>query len=504
MRRVLAALAALLALLAIHVPGAAASNTQESIFQEDNRLLYSPPEEVDRTLDILRSLGVDRLRLTILWKAVAPDAGSRTRPQFDATNPDAYPPGAWARYDHVVAAARARGIDVLFNPTGPGPLWAHRAPPREDVADTFEPDPEQFGEFVTAIGKRFPEVTHWSIWNEPNHSGWLTPQWAQDERGVFFARAASLYRELLDAAWQALQQTGHGGQTILVGETAPKGDRSKGIKRYVEAMTFVRALYCVGSDLRPLRGPAAGQLGCPGNASAFRTAHPALFDNAGFAHHPYELLFAPSHGPRDRPNWVTLSSRGRLIRTLDRILARHGVARRLPLWLTEYGYQTNPPQALAPSFAKQAAWLNEAEHMSWRDPRVRGLAQFLLFDDGEPIALTFQSGLMTIAGKPKPAYAAYRLPIFIPRAPRARTMRVWGMLRPNKVGEPATALLQYRRAGRKDWATIRTVTTRSSRGYLHVRIARPARKGHLRWRFTPPGAQRAVSSRAAFVVGRRR
>jgi hypothetical protein len=491
------------AVLALAAPAAVASSTQESIFQDDNRLLYSPPAEVDRTLDILRSLGVDRLRLTILWKAVAPDAGSRTRPPFDATNPDAYPPGAWDRYDHVVTAARARGIDVLFNPTGPGPLWANKPAPRDDVADSYEPDPKQFGEFVAAIGKRYPEVTHWSIWNEPNHSGWLTPQWAQDADGVFFARAASLYRELLGEAWDALQATGHGGQTILIGETAPKGDRSKGIKRYVEALTFVRALYCVGEDLRPLRGPAAGRLGCPGDATSFRAANPALFDFAGFAHHPYELLFAPSHVPRDRPNWVTLSSRSRLTRTLDRVFARHGVKRRLPLWMTEYGYQTNPPQALAPSFSKQAAWLNEAEYMSYRDPRVRGLAQFLLLDDGEPIAVTFQSGLMTIDGKPKPAYAAYRLPIFIPRGTRGPTLRVWGMLRPNTPGTTATAALQYRRAGSSTWRTIRTVRTASSRGYLNVRIRRPARKGHLRWRFRPPGARREVSSRAAFVHGRR-
>jgi len=489
--------------LAVLAPVAAASGTQESIFQDDNELLYSPPAEVSRTLDTLDALGVDRLRLTVLWRAVAPDPGQRVRPVFDAADPAAYPPGAFDRYDHVLREAAARGIGVLLNPTGPAPLWATRIAPREDVADTYEPDPREFGLFVSALGRRFPDVTHWSIWNEPNHSGWLTPQWQLDPGVAPFERAASLYRELLDAAWTSLQASGHAGQTILIGETAPKGDRSKGLKRYVEALTFVRALYCVGEDSKPLRGSRAGQLSCPGNAAAFRAAHPALFEATGFAHHPYELLFAPSHRPLGRPNWVTLSTLDRLTRTLDRVFAIHGVTRRLPLFLTEYGYQTNPPQAIAPSFAKQAAWLNEAEYLAWRMPRVRSLAQFLLVDDGEPIGLTFQSGLLTLEGRRKPAYAAYRLPIFIPRGQAGRTLQVWGMLRSGPDAGTASAQLEYRRAGATRWRTIKTLRTPSPRGYLLTRIPRPRRTGHVRLRYQAPGAPRVVSSRAAFVRGRR-
>jgi hypothetical protein len=50
----------------------------ESMFQDDRELIYSPGPAVARTLDTLHSLGVDRLRLTILWAAIAPQAQSST------------------------------------------------------------------------------------------------------------------------------------------------------------------------------------------------------------------------------------------------------------------------------------------------------------------------------------------------------------------------------------------------------------------------------------------
>ncbi len=52
----------------------------ESIFQDDDHLLYSPTPTVTQTLDTLRGLGVDRLRLTVLWAAIAPGPLARVRP----------------------------------------------------------------------------------------------------------------------------------------------------------------------------------------------------------------------------------------------------------------------------------------------------------------------------------------------------------------------------------------------------------------------------------------
>jgi hypothetical protein len=475
-RRVAALAAAVVAALGAAAAPAAASRDQEATFQDDEQLIYVEKPHLERTLDTLESLGVDRLRITVLWKAIAPSPESRTRPLFDASNPDAYAPGIWTHYDNVVTEAQRRGMDVNFNVTGPGPLWANKPSPREDFAERYEPSPVEFGRFVTAVGRRYAgRVTYWSIWNEPNHSGWLAPTWDLRD-GRFVERSASLYRELLAAAWTALQLTGHGADTVLIGETAPTGDRSKGLKRYMKPLVFVRALYCVDRRLRPLRGDAAARLGCPADPAQFAAAHPALFAATGFGHHPYQLLTAPSVRPQDRDH-VTIGVLPRLTGVLDGIFRRYGTGRRLGLYLTEYGYQTLPdPFGITPG--TQAAYLNQSELIAWRNPRVRTFAQFLLVDDGEPIGLTFQSGLRTIEGADKPAMAAYRLPIWVTR--RGARTRVWGLLRPAAPGERVTAEIQYRRRGSKRWRRLRQVTATGPRNAIDARVRVPRGRGALR------------------------
>src|SRR4051794_39017535 len=76
------------------------------------------------TLDRLDGLGVRALRITLVWAAVAPDAGSATRPAFDARDPQAYD---WGGYGRLVDAAHARGRCVLITFIAPVPCWAPAA-----------------------------------------------------------------------------------------------------------------------------------------------------------------------------------------------------------------------------------------------------------------------------------------------------------------------------------------------------------------------------------------
>jgi hypothetical protein len=79
-----------------------------------------------------------------------------------------------------------------------------------------------------------------------------------------------------------------------------------------------------------------------------------------------------------------------------------------PLWLTEYAYQTNPPdRTFGVSWAKQAAYLKQAYAIARKNPRVQMLLWFLLKD--EPYLGGWQSGLMTASGRVKPAFNAFRL-----------------------------------------------------------------------------------------------
>lgn len=499
----------------------------ESMFQDDRELIYSPGPTVARTLDMLRSLGVDRLRLTILWAAIAPQAQSSTAPAgFDAADPAAYPANAWAPYDRVLKLARARGIGVDFDLTAPGPRWAMGAgAPLATEANHYKPSAAAFGQFVRAVARRYsgayrpagaggalPRVGYWSIWNEPNQPGWLAPQTATVD-GTRSIVAARLDRGLIDAGYAALRSTGHGADTILVGELAPEGDERPGASRPVAPLPFLRTLYCVDGADQPLTGSAARAGGCPagGSRAAFVADHPGLFQATGFAHHPYSFFVAPSTSMSDA-NFVPLADLVRLEQTLDQIFAVYAVPRQLPIYLTEYGYETNPPNPYrGVSPATQAAYLDEGTYLAWRDPRVRALAQFLLRDSPPDRAYprgsvrywsTFQTGLEYLSGAPKPALSDYRVAIFVPVDTFARggTVSVWGMLRAAPNGTAQRARIQWRARGRHGaYRTLAGVRTTDPAGALAVDV-RPPGTGLLRIAWTAPGGV-VRYSRTAPVTG---
>src|SRR5689334_9901290 len=147
---------------------AQASSRQESLFQDDNSLIYSGDQRRDQALDELDALGVDVIRTNLLWSQVAADANSRRRPSGDT-----YATGGWARWDALIAGAQARGMKVLVTLTGPLPLWASHCGGAAKIRRTCKPSVAEYGRFVTAAAKRYPQVNRWSLWNEPNQSGWL-------------------------------------------------------------------------------------------------------------------------------------------------------------------------------------------------------------------------------------------------------------------------------------------------------------------------------------------
>src|SRR5438270_4177879 len=79
--------------------GALASHTQETVMQDDTWMIYQPAFKVLSAMDVMKSLGVDRIRVSVVWSLVAPKPSASHQPKFDATNPNAYPAGAWERYD---------------------------------------------------------------------------------------------------------------------------------------------------------------------------------------------------------------------------------------------------------------------------------------------------------------------------------------------------------------------------------------------------------------------
>jgi hypothetical protein len=124
-----------------------------------------------------------------------------------------------------------------------------------------------------------------------------------------------------------------------------------------------------------------------------------------WAHHPYYV--SPSETPSSKPTSTTAITLGNIQTLIDQVTRYYG---RKPIWITEYGYQTNPPDTFfGVSWTKQASYLTQAFAIARRNPRIQLMLWFLLHD--EPNLAGWQSGLETTTGKKKPAYAAFqRLP----------------------------------------------------------------------------------------------
>ncbi len=476
----------------------------QSIF-EDEGLLHQNPAAA---LAQFKALGVDRVRVYVPWDQISPAPSSRIAPKFRAADPAAYPSAGWSIYDQIVRAAHTRGIGLDLTIGGPAPVWAEGpGEPRGGVVGVWKPSGPDFGAFVRAVGTRYsgtyrlpgaaaplPRVDFWSIWNEPNYGQDLAPQAIHNSKIEVSTR---LYRNLLDAAWTALAASGHGHDTILIGETAPRGitiGNSPGNFSGMVPLRFLRALYCVDSGFRPLLGAAATARGCPPDAVGsreFARRHPALFAAGGFADHPYpQGALAPNVATPGEPDYADLATLGNLERTLDRAQSAYGAVRPLPIYSTEFGYQTDPPEPLRPSPQLASAYLNWGEYISWRDPRVRSYDQFLMLD---PPGGNFATGLKFKDGTLKATYAAFRLPLYLPvtRAAAGQPIEVWGCVRPapfarQQNGRAQRVQIEFGAGPTAQFKVMRTVAITDPHGYFDVTQGF-AHGGRVRLAWSDPG-----------------
>jgi Cellulase (glycosyl hydrolase family 5) len=441
------------------MPGFADAGTrQESLFQDDTALVYSGDSRREQTLDELQRLGVDVIRSNLLWSQVALGHDQRSKPGGDP-----YATAGWYRWDQLVRGAQARGMDVQLTLTGPLPLWASKCDKRSDsVQRTCRPHNGEFGRFVAAAAQRYPSVHRWSIWNEPNQAGWLYPQYRRKRK----PEAPWRYRKLALKGIKKLRQNGHKGDRILLGETAPIGRRSGSWrKRSMAPGKFLRDVLCINRRGRAIR---SRKLRCHRKVPKLRVR--------GYAHHPYTR--GAGHNPRRRARRddITLRHLGRLKKILRQGRKRGRLPRWVPIYLTEFGFQTDPPDNVAGVRpGKAARWLNMADWMAYQKRKVRSVAQYEMFDEEDRGA--FQTGLRYHGGRKKPSYRAYRLPIWV--VERGRRSSVWGWARAGD-SDDRVEILYKKRRGRK-WRRLRTVSP-NSRGFLRVRTRRRAYKWRLEWR----------------------
>ena len=530
-RRHLSIAAVLIGIAAIYAAPASASNTQVAVFQADGQVLTNPTG----TLQTLRDLGVGMVRVNVTWNQIAPSALSTHRPKgFNASNPGAYAAGGWAPYDAVVRAAAADHITLDFTLNGPAPLWATGSgAPRGTTGyfrEDWEPSAKEFGLFVKAVGTRYsgsykpagsptalPRVSFWSIWNEPNYGYDIGPQGIGRNQSI--PNSPHIYRNLVDAAWGSLNATGHTTKRdrILFGEVTPHGVNNWGVFSNMKPLIFLRSLYCVDSNFHQLRGSTASAQGCPTTAAgsrAFRKQNPALFSASGFADHPYEEASAPNRpthlcgnklcvGSPSDPDFADLPQVPKLERTLDRLNAIYGSHSHFPVWSTEYGFRTRPPDPReGVSQADQALFMNWAEYLSYKQSRLFSYSQYALID--QPPPASFDTGLLNPNGSPKPGYAAYRMPLFMPSSStrKGRKLEVWGDVRPASfakmdTGQAQSVQIQFQAGGNGAFTTVDTVPIRNSRGYFDVHVAFPS-SGTVRLAWTYPTGDPLLSGGTVF------
>jgi len=364
-------------------PAASSPGVQYGI--QDDAWLLAGPGTLAHRLDLLRDLGVTTVRYSVRWDQVAPRRPERAL----AANDPAY---RWGAVDPVLEGLHAHGIQAVVTLLGT-PGWANggRTP---NVAPTSG---STFAEFAYAAAKRYPYVRRWTIWNEPNQR--LSLQTASPRLYV---------TRLLNPAYAAIHRA-NGRALVAGGVTAPRGN-SGGV------------------------GPLAWVRG-------MRAAHAKL---DAYAHNPYPTrpsIESPTKGACSKCDVISMANLKRLLDELRRDFGRK------PVWLTEYGYQTNPPdRILGVPAATQAGYVGEAALRAFQAPGVSMLIQFLVRD--EPNVGRWQSGLFTVRGARKPAYYAFRLPLAQVSTSGTRT-RLWGQVRPGKGARPYR--LQVRRGGAWQW-----------------------------------------------------
>jgi hypothetical protein len=455
------------ALLLLAAPHAFAAHDAELSMMDDQALLGTSQAQVDKTLSRMKAFGADRVRVSAFWSDIAPGPQSLTKPAgFDAA--DAYDPAyRWAALDRVVGSAAAHGLRVLLSISTPVPLWASSKPSLKNPV--WAPRPAEFAQFASAVAYRYRlTVDQFALLNEPNQGAWLQPQ---SQRGQ--AVSPHLYRALVHAAYPAVKLAAPDAQ-VLIGELAPSGRNDPGPTRPIRPLLFLRTMGCRDAHFHAVRS---------GRCKGFK---PVPADAIG--HHPYGVFLSPyvrSHYSDD----AAIGDWRRLEQTLDRLVARKAIkpsARGpLPIYYTEFGYQTDPPDPFAGiPLARQSRWLQDAAYVAWRTPRVRGLNQFRLSDGSirgnGPLAYReFQSGLYFANGKAKPSARTFANPIVV--RPSGSRLLVWGQVRP---GASHSVSIERRAPGAKAFVRIATMKTGAG-GYFQRRITR--RPGQFRYRWSDAG-----------------
>ena len=329
-----------------------------------------------------------QLGVGIVRVSVRWDEVAPTKPAHPRNPAD--PAYEWGAFDVALKRLRARGIPAVVT-LWASPRWANGGHPPNWLPR------KGFADFAYAASKRWPWVHLWTVWNEPDTSVFAHPV------------SPKLYTlDLLNPAYKALHQANR-ANLVAGGVTSPRRTPSG-----MSPFAFMEGMH----------------------------SYHALLD--AYAHHPYATSpgETPTHDPCRSCRTLTMAHLARLRADVTRLFGPK------PIWLTEYGYQTNPPdRRTGVSRAAQALYLEEAALRVYEEDGVTMLINFLVRDD--KTLAGWQSGLITAKNVDKPAFLAFQLPL-VEMSLKDGEATVWGQVRPGH-GRRPYALQQW---NGKAWKTV--------------------------------------------------
>jgi hypothetical protein len=350
----------------------------------------------------VKAAGASTVLLQVDWSRIAPN-GVNPPGQFEATDPGD-PHYRWAPVDREVNLAVRAGLLPMLALTF-APRWAQ--PKSSDVA--YQPDPTAYGEFAQAAATRFdgkynglPRVRYWQAWNEPNITTFLQPQFMSGQ-----PFSPGWYRRMVNAFADSVHAAAP-GNIVIAGAVAPFADRGVGEVPDWGPLSFMRDLLCLSPKLRPT---------CDDRVTFdVWSTHP--YTSGGPTHHAY-YQDDVSLGDLPKMHRVLLAAqRAHHIR-----LTRAG----LGFWVTEFSWDSAPPDRQAVPMDTLRQWIPQALHVMWQNG-VTHVTWFTLHDD--PMSSSpYQSGLYFNGGslardRAKPILANFRFPVVV--EPQAGGIRIWG------------------------------------------------------------------------------
>jgi Glycosyl hydrolase catalytic core len=368
-RTIIAAIAALTACSLFPATGSAA--VQLGVV--DVALQNRDPDLFWQQVDLLE---MDLIRTSIAWNQIA-----KKRPA-SPTDPND-PAYDWTQLDTNVKRAAEWGGTTIYNVWGT-PNWAKKY--KGFVYYVAVPKKADFRNFMRAVARRYdgtfvpagspvdtpplPRITHWEIWNEANNALGLAVPGGPAGNGK--AAGAREYVTVLNVAYNAIHAEDP--------ETGPKAHVIGGAVggfTGVDHATFFRQMRLFGAKLD------------------------------GISLHPYARF--PKWGPADGgPGKGYLQPYYR-IGNIDRFVnfVRSWKGRSLPIWLTEVGWQVNPPdRRIGVPSSEQAKFFAQMVRKLDRIPQVRGVVWYLVRD--EKTVTGWQSGVLTNKGTRRPLWYTWR------------------------------------------------------------------------------------------------